>query len=129
MKEGFFEDNYSTMWIEDGIGFQVYKPNLVININVAKEMVNTRVDNFNGIARPVLVDIRNLVSIDSQSRKYFASREASKLILAGAIYMDNPLAKWMGNIFLMIDTPITPARLFTDKDKALEWLQRFKYVN
>lgn len=129
MKEGYFEDEYSQMWIENGIGFQVYKPQLVITIDVAKQMVVNRVKTFNGIARPVLVDIRNLLSIDAPSRKYFASKEAGQLILAGAIYMESPIAAFLGNVFLFIDKPITPAKLFTDREKALNWIKQFKNVN
>ena len=129
MKEGYFQDEYSEMWMEDGIGFQVYKPQLVITIDVAKQMVINRVKTFDGIARPVLVDVRNLLNIDSVSRKYFASREAGQLFLAGAIYLDSPIARFLDNVFLMIDIPITPARLCTDREKALRWIQQFKYMN
>lgn len=129
MQEGYYEDQYSKMWIEDGIGFQVYKEDAVITLDIAKKMVATRIASFNGIARPVYVDVRNLVSIDSASRKYFASREAGQLILAGAIHLDNPINQFFGNIFLLVDTPITPAKLFSSKDKALQWLQQFKHLN
>lgn len=129
MKEGYYEDQYSQMWIEEGIGIQIYKPDLVITIEVAKDMVNKRIAAFNGIARPVYVDVRNLVSIDRASRKFFASREAGQLIIAGAIHLDNPINSWLGNVFLLIDQPITPAKLFISKDKALNWLQQFKHLN
>lgn len=129
MKEGYYEDQYSEMWIEDGIGMQIYKRDLAITIEVAKDMVNKRIVAFNGIARPVYVDVRNLVSIDSASRKYFASHEAGRFIIAGAIHLDNPINSWLGNVFLLLDQPITPAKLFTHKDKALQWLQQFKHLN
>jgi hypothetical protein len=129
MKEGYIESEYSIMWIENGIGYQTYKPGINITLEIAKQMVKDRVQSFNGVARPVLVDIRSLKSIDAASRRYFASKEAGELILAGAIYLASPLARWAGNVFLNIDVPITPAKLFTDKDKALEWLERFKYNN
>jgi hypothetical protein len=129
MKEDFLEDEYSEMWIENGIGFQVYKPNLEITIDVARKMVEKRISSFNGISRPVLVDIRNLASVDRESMKYFATREAGELIRAGAIYMNNPITRWFGNIFLTLDQPITPARLFTNKAKALNWLEKYKNLN
>ena len=129
MKEGYIESEYSIMWIENGIGYQSYKPGINITLEIAKQMVKDRIQSFNGIARPVFVDIRSLKSIDAASRRYFASKEAGELILAGAIYLASPLARWAGNVFLNIDVPITPAKLFTDKDKALEWLERFKYNN
>jgi hypothetical protein len=129
MKESYYDDEFSTMWVENGMGFQVYKPDLKITIGVARQMVAKRVETFNGVARPVLVDIRNLLTIDAPSRKYFASREAGELILAGAIYLNNPITRWAGNVFLLIDKPLIPAKLFTDKDKAVLWLQQFKFMN
>lgn len=129
MKEGYYQDNFSEMWIENGIGYQVYKPGLEITIDIARQMVIKRVEAFNGVARPVFVDIRNLVSIDGESRKYFASKEAGQLILAGAIYMNNPITKWFGNVFLTLDRPQPPARLFTDRNKALNWLEQWKNFN
>jgi hypothetical protein len=126
MREAYYEDEYSEMWIEDGIGYQIYKPNVEITLDIAKQMVAKRIETFRGVARPVYVDVRNLVKIDSASRKYFASKEAGQLILAGAIHLDNPINRVLGNVFLLIDEPVTPAKLFTDKDKALEWLQQFK---
>lgn len=125
--EQVIETEYSKMWIENGIGFQEYKPGIAITLNIAKEMVRQRIESFNGVARPVMVDIRSLKSIDAPSRRYFASKEAGELILAGAIYLSNPLARWFGNIFLKLDEPITPAKLFTDKNEALQWLERYKY--
>lgn len=127
MIEEYIDNQYSTMWIEDGIGYQVYKPGINITIGIAKEMVQQRIKSFKGVSRPVLVDIRSLKSIDAASRRYFASKEASELITAGAIYMSSPLARFAGNIFLKVDEPITPARLFTDRDEALKWLERFKF--
>jgi hypothetical protein len=129
MEEHIIESEYSKMWIENGIGFQEYKPGINITVGIAKEMVKQRIKSFNGVARPVLVDIRSLKSIDAPSRRYFASKEAGELILAGAIYLSNPIARWFGNIFLKIDEPFTPAKLFTDKNEALQWLERFKFNN
>ncbi len=126
MKQNFYEDDYSTMWIEDGIGYQVYKKDLVITLDIAKQMVEKRIETFSGVARPVCVDVRNLLTIDAESRRYFASKEAGQLILAGAIYLNNPITRWVGNVFMLVDKPLTPAKLFTDKSKALEWLQQYK---
>lgn len=129
MKQNFYEDEFSSMWIEDGIGYQVYKKDLVINLDIAKRMVEKRIEAFEGIARPVCVDVRNLLTIDAESRKYFASKEAGQLILAGAIYLNNPITRWVGNVFMLVDKPLTPAKLFTDKNKALEWLQQYRTYN
>lgn len=129
MKENVYEDEYSKMWIENGIGYQVYKKDLRLNLDIAKDMVKKRIESFNGIARPVFVDARNLVSVDENTRKYFGSEEASELIIAGAVLIDNPINKWLGNVFLILTPPPIPAKLFTNKYKAFSWLEPFKYMN
>lgn len=122
--DGFYDDAFSTMWIEEGIGFQVYKPNVTITLDVAKNMVKKRVESFNGVARPVLVDVRNLGHIQWPAKKYFASREASRLITAGAVLTDNTFVKVIVNLFLR-NVGHFPAKAFSDRDEALQWL-RFK---
>lgn len=125
----YYEDEHSKMWVENGIVYQFYKAELILDLAIAKKMVAARLSISNGIIRPVFVDIRNIVSLDSATRKYFAGGEAVELISAGALYLDNCLARMAGNIFLKIDKPVVPTRLFTNKEKALQWLEVFKYLN
>lgn len=129
MKERIYESKYSSIWLENGIIHEVYKENLIITFDVAKAMVKQRVENFDRIKRPFFVDARNFLSIDIAARKFMASREATELLSAGAFYIDNPLARFVGNVFLTFDKPVIPAKLFTNREKALNWLESFKYMN
>lgn len=118
-----------TLWIEDGIIHNVYKPDLIMTIDIAIEMVNHRLKLTNDITYPLFVDIRNLVAIKAEARRYLAGSEAVKYASAGAIYLDNHLLYLVGQVFLKIDNPAIPSRLFTDKEKALHWLETFKNLN
>jgi hypothetical protein len=129
MKEAYFENLYAEFWIENGIFFISYKQGLVINIEIAKQNVADRLRISNGITRPMFTDGRNFVSIDLDSMEYLKSKDAMRYISAGAFLMDNYLHKLMGNLFLTIDKPPVPAKLFTDKEAALQWLEQFKYTN
>ena len=120
------ESAYSLTWIENDILHHVYKPSLIIDLNIAKKMVADRLEVSAGITRPMLVDICNLVAIDGPSRKYLAGSEAIKYMSAGAIYLNSYLQFLAGTVYLKVDVPLVPSRLFTEKHKALEWLEQFK---
>ena len=133
MKASVINTDYSEMWLEDGIIHQVYKPNLIITIQVAKAMVQDRLRISEGITRPMFVDIRNLVAIDSESREYFSSDEAVYLLSAGAILLGSSLKYYIaglaGNVFLTMDRPKIPAKLFNNKERAIKWLHIIGHLN
>lgn len=133
MKESVIDTEYCEMWLENGIIFQVYKPDLVVTIDIAKAMVEDRIKISNGITRPMLADIKNLVSIDSEAREYLASERAIYLLSAGAILLGSSLKDYIATlaakIYLKIDRPPFPTKLFNDKEKALIWLETFGNLN
>lgn len=119
------ENDYVKIWIEDGIIHSVHKPNF-INLEMAKVMVRDRLKVSNGIVRPMFIDISSMASTNIETRKYLSSEEAIYLVSAGAIYTANPIAKFAGNLFLHINQPKVPTRIFTNKQEAIEWLQQYK---
>ena len=126
MKTVIFDDALSILWIEDGVAFHRYKPDSVVNIKEARQMVDTCMEIFSGPAVPMLVDHNDLNYISPEARKYFASDEVSKLVCARAFYVQNPIAKWVANVFLFIDGPTLQGKLFKDYEEALQWLEQFK---
>ena len=128
-KERFTENEYVEIWIENGIVYEVFKPDTILTIDVAKQVVIDRLKVSNEMTTPIFIDIRNLISSDSRARQYMASKGAVDYISAGAFLMDNELMRLLGNIFIKVDKPLIPTKLFTDTEKALTWLQSFKFLN
>lgn len=127
--KNIIENQYCSTWIENDILHHVYKPNLIIDIAIAKELVAHRLEVTAGVTRPVFVDICNLISIDGDARKYLAGPEAIKHVSAGAIYLNSYLQFLAGTVYLKVDEPLVPSRLFTEKYKALLWLEQFKKLS
>lgn len=126
IRESYLENEFVELWIEDGIIHEIFKPSLIIlNIDNAKKIVTDRLKVSNGIIRPIFVDLVNAVSIDKQTRKYFASKESLHLLSAGAVLVKNPITKLGGNFFFKIDRPPMPTKLFTNKEEALKWLKQY----
>lgn len=129
MKESYQENDFCRMWISNGILIVEYKPGLVMNVEVAKQMVSDRLKFSNGISRPVLLDGRNFVSMDRATMKYYKTKEVVQCITAGAFLTGNALTCLAGNIFLTLEKPLVPTKLFSDEKKALEWLEKYKFLN
>lgn len=126
IRESYLENDFVELWIEDGIIHEIFKPSLIIlDIENAKKIVVDRLKVSNGIIRPILVDTRNAISIDKETRRYFASAESLQLLSAGALLIKNPIAKFMGNFFIAVDRPKMPVKIFTNKTQALKWLKQY----
>ncbi len=125
MENATVNNEYVAIHIEDGIMHSVYKPDLVINLEIAKLLVRERLKICNKKTYPLFVDVSNLLSIDMEAREYFAGEEATRFISAGAIYSRSPIAKFAGKLFLDVNQPKTPSQIFTNKEEAIAWLHQF----
>lgn len=120
---------HSWMWLDNGILFGKYKPNLIIDLQVAKDIIRDRKTLSRNITRPFLIDVTELLSVDATARNYMASAEACEFLHAGAIYTQNKLMAFMGKAFILLDSPPIPSKVFSNKQKAMKWLEPFKYQN
>lgn len=127
MKDNFCRTLYSRGWIEDGIAYFTYTTE-EITLRVAEQVVESRLKLFNGLTYPVVTDGRSVKSIDADAMKYLASSVSTQLVSAGALLVNNQFQKVAGNLFLLINKPAVPAKLFTSEAEALQWLQQFKKI-
>ena len=128
-KERFIENEYVQIWYENGIVYQVFKPECILTLDVAKKVVEARLSVSNKMTTPIFIDLTNVVTTNTAARKFLAKGEALQFLSAGAFLLDNELMRLAGNVFIYIDKPLIPTKLFTDRDKAEKWLEQFKYLN
>lgn len=114
--------------IKSGILICTYRSGLEITIKEAKEILTNRLFFIRDNEYPTLIDGRLLKSIDWEARRFFVSEEGKKGISAAALLADSLLTAYLGNFFLKItyDSRTFPARLFTDREEALRWLEKYK---
>jgi hypothetical protein len=129
MKGSYLENDFCRIWVSNGIMFVEYKPKLVMTVEIAKLMVNERLKFSDGVSRPVFLDVRNLVSTDRATMKYYKTKEVIQFVSASALLTGSALTSLAGNIFLTLEKPLIPTKLFTDEKKALEWLEKYKFLN
>jgi hypothetical protein len=118
------ENEHAVVTEENSILICRFKKGLHMDLEIAKTCVQLRMDFSGGKPYAVMVDMRELVSLSKDAREYMAS-EGSRLIIAGALIVSSPLTRTISNIFLMLNRPPVPVRLFNSETAALAWLREF----
>lgn len=115
---------YGTLWLDKvGIIHAVYKPGVHMTLAMAEESNARLIELGGGAARPLLIDVRPLRSMDGDARAFFASAGGPSAV---ALLVDSPLSRILANFFIGLNRhPTIPTRLFTDEGAALNWLKGF----
>ncbi len=116
----------SELWVrEDGITQVVDLPNFIKTVEDAKETMAATAQLNLGKPVPVLVDIRAGLGADRETRAYYASKEILATTRALALLVESRLTRLMANLFISINRPAVPTRLFTSEDEAVAWLKTY----
>ncbi|MBA3706187.1 MAG: STAS/SEC14 domain-containing protein [Bacteroidetes bacterium] len=119
------ETRYVKIWQEEAILYCVFADKLNMDLEIAKHCVNERIQFSQGKDYPCLINMKGLKSVTKEAREYM-STEGEKNIIAAALLIGSPLSKMIGNIFLSLNKPKVPAKLFTNENEAKEWLNKYK---
>ncbi len=110
----------------DGIMVSYFKEGITLTLEVAKEVVKVRSEFFEYKFYPMLIEDKGVVSMTKEARDYFSTKEGAAYINAAALLLNSVFSMYLGNFFLKVSKPVTPAKIFTDKAKALKWLEKYK---
>lgn len=119
-----YENQNAKFWIDNGILFFEYKPNTVIDLELAMRMVADRISFQNERPLPVLCDIRGVISTDKAGRDYLA-KSGSLLAKAVALIVNENVSMTMSTFYLEISKPSVPTRIFAIEQEALDYLKDF----
>ena len=119
-KNNFIETRATKIWLtNEGIHEAVVKPNIKMTLNDSKDINEARIKLSGQNKVPFLFDITNIISADRESRIFASSEETSRITKVLAIIVKSSVSKTVGNVFMGINKPVYPIKMFTDKDKAL----------
>ncbi len=119
----------ASFWKEtdNDILFFKYAPRLEMTIDVAKEIVRSRLEYSQGVSMYVLIDATNIKSATKEARDYMNSFDGGlKGVLGGAFLSNNVVATLVINLFLKVSKLPVPAKFFSDKTEAIKWLRKIK---
>ena len=119
------ETPYIKLKIENGIIIGRFADDLEMDLDIAKHCVEKRIELCGGIPFALLADMRGIRSISKEAREYLAVQGAH-LVKAGALLTGSWLTRTLANIFLSINRPAVPTKMFTDEAHAIEWLKKYE---
>ncbi|NQY68413.1 MAG: STAS/SEC14 domain-containing protein [Flavobacteriales bacterium] len=125
MEEKVIELKSSYIWLEDGIIRVLAKKNVDQEEDDAKESIDAIIKLAAGKKVPVLLDISTLQSSTEEARKQFQSKKAFSSINGMAMLLNSPSSRLIGTLFLNLNLPNYPLKIFTSERKAVEWLQDY----
>lgn len=119
----FANSRYTDLKIENSILFATYKPDVKIDLEIAKQIVSQRLSFQNGNSYLNLVDARQLKSATKEARDYLAKHHEG--IIASAILVKSAISNMIINMFITFSKPAVSVKAFHDKENALKWLSQF----
>ncbi|GAL83133.1 hypothetical protein CHU_1675 [Sporocytophaga myxococcoides] len=127
MKENHIVSKYSETWLENGVILQVLNQEYnEVDLPMARQLVEDRKIAAGNAIRPVLVEVKNVISVRKEAKKYYNLPDSYQNLSAIAMLVDNYIAKTIGNIVFKLQNNPVPTELFNDRSKALNWLERYK---
>ncbi len=119
------EYKYVTLWTkgeDDDILFASYLPKLHIDINIARELVENRLDFSANTPHFVVIDFSNVGTTTKDARDFMNAPEGGlNCVLAAAFISKSVVSTFFVNLFLSIYKPDIPARFFNKKEGAVAW--------
>lgn len=103
-----------------------FKPGINITIEVAHDIVNKRSAFFENKLYPMLIEDRGVIGMTKETRDFFSTKAGTKKIKAGALLLNSVFSTYLGNFFLKVSNPPVPTKIFTDRAKAIKWLEQYK---
>ncbi len=125
----------SNEWIETSTGYTRLRQDGILEVRskdgaietleMAKEHVQLGRELIGDDGpRPMLLVFGGMSNLTSAARDYYAKgakpkRNTDKL----AMVIDSHVSRVLGNIFLGLNRPSIPIKLFTNEDEAVDWLK------
>ena len=116
---------FDTFLIDGPICVSVVHLNAEITLDDAMENAEAVKHASEGRVYPMLVDTREIRSIDKDARDFFSMRNRKGGVNAIAILVASPVSVIVGNFFMGLNKPAVPTKLFRDSAKAIKWLKQY----
>jgi hypothetical protein len=106
----------------EGIVITRILPDVQQNLNDAVENISVSAETCGGRRAPIVVDIRQAMPLDAETRHYYTGKQLTDFFTSVAILVQaGAFGKMMGNLYLRVANPGIPARLFDSETEAMQW--------
>jgi hypothetical protein len=120
------EAEFGKFYLENGIVHCIYYRDITIDLKTVTQAIEHRIAVSKGRSYPVLIDARGVKYWTRDAKKYSMSKDSFYLISAIAPLVDSLPLQISVNWAIKIFPTGTPIKVFTNRDKALNWLEKYK---
>lgn len=125
MKVNSVKNDYIEFWLENGILYSRFQEGVEIDIERMKGVVSLREEISGGENQYWLYDLGNVKYITKEARDY-ADKYGQNYLKSVAVLVNSHITKYIYNTYIKLKKPIMLYLVFTNKEKALEWLLETK---
>lgn len=124
------ETSVTTMKLRsDGVVHVHMKDNIVFDVTEQLEHLYACVEFVNGIKHPFMFTAGDYVSVTKEARENAKSLEPISPMYAIALVVNNLAYKLIAEFYQKIHKPSQPTKIFSNEEKAIEWLINFPKNN
>ena len=69
--------------------------------------------------------MRQTRRITREARSHYAGERTASIQRATALLVSSPLSATVANFFMGLNKPLSPTRMFTDPEHAIDWLKSY----
>jgi hypothetical protein len=109
----------------DGLAQVKIQGNVEIDVSHVKQIVSLLEELGQKRKYPLLIVSGEFTLPTPEARAYIATPESDPYASAEAYAIKSFSQRLVGNVYLSFNKPARPTRLFTDENKAVEWLKTF----
>ena len=120
-----FENNTVKIWIENDICYGTFLVPTV-TVEIIDEAIIQRLNLQKGKDYVMISDIRNVKKANRAARERIGKQDSAEGTIAVGVIINSKIQAMMYNFFNTVYKAPRPAKLFTDVNEALKWLEQFK---
>jgi hypothetical protein len=120
-------NEYAKMWRHGNILCASYNNGIIVDEQIARDMLETRLAIADGKPHFLYADCRGVKYWTRESRRFTATKEHHQFVIAGSIvYSDLYVVKVLLNFFFKFNKLPFPSKFFTNEQDAIAWLSSMK---
>ncbi|MFA9189812.1 hypothetical protein AAGV28_00385 [Flavobacterium sp. FZUC8N2.13] len=122
------ENEYARFWFENGVLFSELKEPIEFDVKIVSNLIELRHKISNSTNQYWCMDGTKLVSLNKEARDY-AEIHGQDFIYANAMIVNSHVTKFIFCMYVKLKSPGFPFQVFTNREKAVEWLLEIKSKN
>lgn len=117
------ENSHVKIWMEDDILHFQYKEGTILGLDAARELLELRLQFSKGKNYKIITYLPNIRAVTPEAKAFLSSEESYRGVEKVAVVSRSPIGIMLVNLFIQVNKPPRPTRLFKNVWEALQWLK------